>query len=313
MSIPKISIIVPLYNEEQVFEELEKRLINLANKKDFEFEFILVDDGSADSTPALMEQLSLSDNRFKSVFLSHNFGHQIAVSAGMANVSNPDAIMIIDGDLQDPPELVADFYNQIKAGYDVVYAIRKKRKENWIKKISYWMFYRILNSISTINIPLDSGDFCMISKRVNDEIALMPERSRFIRGMRTWVGFRQIGIEYERNARYAGEAKYGFKMLFKLAYDGIFNFSEVPLRLITKLGFVVVTLSMFYIFFVLIMMIIGKNIPQGFLSTIIAISLFSGVQLICLGVIGEYLSRIYEQVKGRPLYIIKKIVDKEKN
>lgn len=313
MSIPKISIIVPLYNEEQVFEELEKRLTNLSKNHDFEFEFILVDDGSADSTPALMEQLSLSDNRFKSVFLSRNFGHQIAVSAGMANVSNPDAIMIIDGDLQDPPELVADFYNQIKAGYDVVYAIRKKRKENWIKKISYWMFYRILNSISTINIPLDSGDFCMISKRVNDEIALMPERSRFIRGMRTWVGFRQIGIEYERNARYAGEAKYGFKMLFKLAYDGIFNFSEVPLRLITKLGFVVVTLSMFYIFFVLIMMIIGKNIPQGFLSTIIAISLFSGVQLICLGVIGEYLSRIYEQVKGRPLYIIKKIVDKEKN
>jgi dolichol-phosphate mannosyltransferase len=311
--IPKIAIIIPLYNEEQVFEELEKRLTNLSKNHDFEFEFILVDDGSADSTPALMEKLSLSDNRFKSVFLSRNFGHQIAVSAGMANVSNPDAIMIIDGDLQDPPELVADFYDQIKAGYDVVYAIRKKRKENWIKKISYWMFYRILNAISSINIPLDSGDFCMISKRVNDEIALMPERSRFIRGMRTWVGFRQIGIEYERNARYAGEAKYGFKMLFKLAYDGIFNFSEVPLRLITKLGFVVVTLSLFYIFFVLIMMMIGKNIPQGFLSTIIAISLFSGVQLICLGVIGEYLSRIYEQVKGRPLYIIKKIVDKEKN
>jgi len=311
--IPKISIIIPLYNEEQVFEELEKRLSNLVNKHDIEFEFILVDDGSVDNTPALMEKLSLSDNKFKSVFLSRNFGHQIAVSAGMAYVSNSDAIMIIDGDLQDPPELVADFYDQIKAGYDVVYAIRKKRKENWIKKISYWMFYRILNAISTINIPLDSGDFCMISKRVNDEIALMPERSRFIRGMRTWVGFRQIGIEYERNARYAGEAKYGFKMLFKLAYDGIFNFSEVPLRLITKLGFVVVTLSMFYIFFVLLMMIIGKNLPQGFLSTIIAISLFSGVQLICLGVIGEYLSRIYEQVKGRPLYIIKKIVDKEKN
>ena len=311
--IPKISIIIPLYNEEQVFEELEKRLSNLVNKHDIEFEFILVDDGSVDNTPALMEKLSLSDNKFKSVFLSRNFGHQIAVSAGMAYVSNSDAIMIIDGDLQDPPELVADFYDQIKAGYDVVYAIRKKRKENWIKKISYWMFYRILNAISSINIPLDSGDFCMISKRVNDEIALMPERSRFIRGMRTWVGFRQIGIEYERNARYAGEAKYGFKMLFKLAYDGIFNFSEVPLRLITKLGFVVVTLSLFYIFFVLIMMMIGKNIPQGFLSTIIAISLFSGVQLICLGVIGEYLSRIYEQVKGRPLYIIKKIVDKEKN
>jgi glycosyltransferase involved in cell wall biosynthesis len=307
--IPKISIIIPLYNEEQVFEELEKRLTNLAQKHDFEFEFILVDDGSADSTPALMEKLSLSDNRFKSVFLSRNFGHQIAVSAGMASVSNSDAIMIIDGDLQDPPELVADFYDQIKAGYDVVYAIRKKRKENWIKKISYWMFYRILNSISTINIPLDSGDFCMISKRVNDEIALMPERSRFIRGMRTWVGFRQIGIEYERNARFAGEAKYGFKMLFKLAYDGIFNFSEVPLRLITKLGFIVVSLSILYILFVLITMLTGKYVPQGFLSTIIAISLFSGVQLICLGVIGEYLSRIYEQVKGRPLYIIKKNID----
>lgn len=308
MSIPNISFIIPLYNEEQVFTELQNRLIALTNKNEFTFEFIMVDDGSSDKTPELMEQLSLKDKRFKSIFLSRNFGHQIAVSAGMANVTNPDAIMIIDGDLQDPPELVSDFYKHIKAGYDVVYAIRKKRKERWIKKVSYWMFYRILNSISTINIPLDSGDFCMISKRVNDEIAQMPERSRFIRGMRTWVGFRQIGVDYERNARYAGRAKYGFKMLFKLAYDGIFNFSEVPLRLITKLGFLVVTLSMLYILWVLLMMVTGKYVPQGFLSTIIAISLFSGVQLICLGVIGEYLSRIYEQVKGRPLYVIKKMI-----
>ena len=307
--MPFISIIIPLYNEEQVFQELQNRLTALAEKNEFEFEFIMVDDGSSDSTPQLMESLSLQDNRFKSIFLSRNFGHQIAVSAGMANVSAPDAIMIIDGDLQDPPELVSEFYNHIKAGYDVVYAIRKKRKELWIKKVAYWLFYRILNSISTINIPLDSGDFCMISKRVNDEIAQMPERSRFIRGMRTWVGFRQIGVDYERNARYAGKAKYGFKMLFKLAYDGIFNFSEVPLRLITKLGFLVVSLSIIYIIWVFLMMMMGSYVPRGFLSTIIAISLFSGVQLICLGVIGEYLSRIYDQVKGRPLYVIKKIID----
>ena len=310
--MPNISIIIPLFNEEQVFNELQNRLIKLADKNEFIFEFIMVDDGSSDGTPQLMERLSLQDNRFKSIFLSRNFGHQIAVSAGMANVTNPDAIMIIDGDLQDPPELVSDFYNHIKAGYDVVYAIRKKRKELWIKKVAYWLFYRILNSISTINIPLDSGDFCMISKRVNDEIAQMPERSRFIRGMRTWVGFRQIGVDYERNARYAGKAKYGFKMLFKLAYDGIFNFSEVPLRLITKLGFLVVSLSIIYIIWVFVMMMMGNYVPRGFLSTIIAISLFSGVQLICLGVIGEYLSRIYDQVKGRPLFVIKKIIDGNK-
>lgn len=306
--IPVVSLVIPLYNEEKVFHLLVERLQQLLAALPYAVEVVMVDDGSKDATPLLMRKTALDNACFKAVFLSRNFGHQLAVSAGMAYVSGEKAVMILDGDLQDPPELITSFYEKILEGYEVVYAIRKKRKENVIKKTAYWTFYRILNSISNIDIPLDSGDFCMISRRVNDLIVAMPERSRFLRGMRTWLGFKQIGLPYERDARQAGEAKYNFKMLFRLAYDGIYNFSEVPLRLITKLGVFAISLSLLYLLFVIILKLTGSDIPPGFTTLIFAISLFSGVQLVSLGIIGEYVSRIYMQVKGRPSFVVREII-----
>lgn len=303
---PQISVIIPLYNEEKVFPKLIDRLNALTNSIPFPVEYVLVDDGSSDSTPGLMESLALQNELYKCIFLSRNFGHQIAVSAGMEAASATEAIMIIDGDLQDPPELITDFYKKIQEGYDVVYAVRKKRKEGIAKRSAYWFFYRLLNSISEINIPVDSGDFCMFTRRVNDTLVAMPEQSRFIRGMRTWVGFKQIGLEYERHSRQAGTPKYTIKTLFKLAYDGIFNFSNVPLKFITNLGLITIGVSIVYLIIVLIKRILFNTVPEGFTTLIAAIVLFSGVQLICLGVIGEYVSRIYYQIKGRPLFIVKK-------
>lgn len=312
MSQPEVSVIVPLFNEEKVFSILIERLNTLSISLPFSVEFVLVDDGSVDATPVLMESVALQDERYKCVFLSRNFGHQVAVSAGMDSVAACKAVMIIDGDLQDPPELINEFYQKIKEGYDVVYAIRKKRKEGPHKRLAYWIFYRLLNSISEIDIPLDSGDFCMFTRRVNDTIVAMPEQSRFIRGMRTWVGFKQIGLEYERSKRQAGQPKYTIKRLFKLAYDGIFNFSNVPLKFITNLGIVTIGISVIYLMIVLIKKVFFGSVPEGFTALIASIVLFSGVQLICLGVIGEYVARIYYQVKGRPLFIVKKkIVGKE--
>lgn len=301
-----LNIIVPLFNEALVFTSLVKRLSNIVDESDLKIEVILVDDGSSDETLYLINEFAMKHKWCTALGLSRNFGHQIAVSAGLSNISDDCvAVMIIDGDLQDPPELYKPFYEKLKEGYDVVYAIRTKRKENFLKKMAYWSFYRILNSISSIDIPLDSGDFCMISRRVADQMNQMPERSRFLRGMRTWVGFKQIGYEYERKARVAGKEKYNFKMLFKLAYDGIFNFSDIPLKIITKLGITVMIISSIYIFSVLIMKLMGRHLPQGYTTIIAAISMFSAVQLISLGIIGEYLMRIYNQVKDRPLFIVK--------
>jgi polyisoprenyl-phosphate glycosyltransferase len=309
---PEVSVIVPLYNEESVFPSLIARLQALASTLPFQVEFVLVDDGSRDNTPALMENLAMINGNFTSVFLSRNFGHQIAVTAGMEAASGTHAVMIIDGDLQDPPELITPFYSKIKEGYDVVFAVRTKRKEGMVKRSAYWIFYRLLKSISKVDIPLDSGDFCMMTRTVNDAVVAMPEQSRFIRGMRTWVGFNQIGLEYERQKRQAGEPKYTFKKLFQLAYDGIFNFSDVPLKVITKLGIFTILLSIVYLGYVLMKKIFFGAVPEGFTALIAAIVLFSGVQLICLGVIGEYVARIYDQVRGRPLFIVRQKISNKK-
>jgi polyisoprenyl-phosphate glycosyltransferase len=230
----------------------------------------------------------------------------------MEAASGTHAVMIIDGDLQDPPELITPFYSKIKEGYDVVFAVRTKRKEGMVKRSAYWIFYRLLKSISKVDIPLDSGDFCMMTRTVNDAVVAMPEQSRFIRGMRTWVGFNQIGLEYERQKRQAGEPKYTFKKLFQLAYDGIFNFSDVPLKVITKLGIFTILLSIVYLGYVLMKKIFFGAVPEGFTALIAAIVLFSGVQLICLGVIGEYVARIYDQVRGRPLFIVRQKISNKK-
>ncbi|WP_143100704.1 glycosyltransferase family 2 protein [Spirosoma endophyticum] len=313
MSNPQISIIAPLFNETESFPALVSRLNAVMDASPLSIEVVLIDDGSRDDTAALMQQLALADFRYQCVFLSRNYGHQIALTAGIATACATEALFIIDGDLQDPPELLTEFYRKFQEGYDVVYAVRKKRKENWFKRTAYASFYRLMRSISYVDVPLDSGDFSLISRRVADVLNKMPEESRFIRGMRSWIGFRQIGVEYERDARLAGESKYSFKMLQRLAYNGIFNFSEYPIKIITRIGMVTIGVAVIYLIQTLIKRFVYHDVPQGFTALLFAIVLFSGLQLIALGLIGEYVLRIFFQAKGRPLYVIREVIrDKER-
>lgn len=303
-----ISIVVPLYNEEEVFNKLIKRLVSVINTTHFSCEVILVNDGSSDNTDKLIQEICTNDIRFTGVLLSRNHGHQLAVSAGLKYVRGKKGTMIIDGDLQDPPELISDFYELLQNGYDVIYAVRKNRKESFIKKIAYLSYYRLQKKVSSFNIPIDSGDFSMLSRRVVDTINNMPEQSRYLRGMRAWVGFKQIAYEYDRDERQAGETKYSWSKLFELAFNGIFNFSDFPVKIITRLGFLTVFFSLIYFGYNIYRKIYYNDVPQGFSATILAIILFSGVQLISLGLIGEYVLRIYNQVRNRPLFIIDKII-----
>ena len=308
MNLIDISIVVPLYNEEAVFDQLIERLTQVVNKVDFSCEVVLVNDGSTDATAILIEAICKKDNRFSGILLSRNHGHQLAVSAGLANSRGRKGVMIIDGDLQDPPELVVEFYNLLTTGYDVIYAIRKNRKESFLKKLAYKIYYRLQKKISSFNIPIDSGDFSMLSRRVVDTMVEMPEQSRYLRGMRAWVGFKQIGFEYDRDERLAGESKYSWLKLFELAFNGIFNFSDFPVKIITRLGFVTVLFSLIYFIYNIYRKVYYNDVPQGFTATILAIILFSGVQMISLGLIGEYVLRIYNQVRNRPLFVIDKII-----
>ena len=307
-----ISIIVPLYNEQAVFDNLVERLVNVIDTTLFSCEVILIDDGSSDNTRQLVEKICEKDSRFTGILLSRNHGHQLAVSAGLANVRGRKGAMIIDGDLQDPPELVKEFYELLVNGYDVIYAIRKNRKESFLKKVAYSTYYRLQKKISSFNIPIDSGDFSMLSRRVVDTMNNMPEQSRYLRGMRAWVGFKQIGYEYDRDERHAGETKYSWKKLFELAFNGIFNFSDFPIKFITRMGFITVVFSLIYFGYNIYRKLFYNDVPQGFTATILAIILFSGVQLISLGLIGEYVLRIYNQVRNRPLFIIEKIIQEGK-
>lgn len=305
MTNPQISLVIPLYNEEKSLPILVERLNKLIDHSDITFEVVLVDDGSKDATASLCHQIALSDERYQCIFLARNYGHQIALSAGISVASATDALMILDGDLQDPPELFFEFHNYFLKGYDVVYAVRKKRKEHFLKTSAYYIFYRLLKKISYIDIPLDSGDFSLISRRVADILNKMPEESRYIRGMRSWIGLKQIGVEYERDERSAGESKYSLSMLMKLAFNGIFNFSEIPIKFITKLGIFSVLISLIYFISTIIKKIFYVDVPVGFTGLLFVIILFGGVQLISLGIIGEYIVRIFFQVKNRPLFIIK--------
>lgn len=305
MPTPPISIIAPLYNERESFNPLVQRLNALMDSLPYPVEVVLVDDGSRDNTADLIRLTALTDPRYHGVLLARNFGHQTAVSAGMVAATGTEAVLIIDGDLQDPPELLPDFYAHIKNGYDVVYGVRRKRKEGFLKRLSYATFYRILNNIAYIHIPLDSGDFSMVSRRVIDLMNQMPEESRFLRGMRSWIGFKQIGVEYERSGRMAGSPKYTFRMLLRLAYNGIFNFSEFPVKFIVRTGALIVFIAFIYLIQTLAKKYFFGTVPQGFTGLLFALVLFSGIQLIALGIIGEYVIRIFFQVKGRPLFVVK--------
>lgn len=310
---PQINIIIPLFNEEEVFAELIKRIDSVCHRSNLQIEIILVDDGSSDATPALMRKLSKDNQDYTSVFLSRNFGHQFALSAGLSCVNASEAVFILDGDLQDPPELLEIFYNKITEGYDVAYAIRTERKENFIKKGLYKIFYRLLKRIAYIELPLDSGDFSMLSRRVVNQLNKMPEQSRFLRGMRSWIGYKQIGIPYKRDERSFGDSKYSTSALFKLAFNGIFNFSEYPIKIVTRIGLITFLMAGIYLFITLIKKYFFGSVPEGFTGVIALIILFGGAQLFAIGLIGEYVLRIFFQVKQRPLYIIDEIFRKNKS
>lgn len=305
-----VSIVIPLYNEEDTIPFLTKRLEGVLSRFPIKTEIVFVNDGSNDNTHAMIKKVAQEKSNFVAVNLSRNFGHQMAVSAGLSICSGTEAILVMDGDLQDPPELVSKFYEKFKEGYDVVYAVRKKRKEGFFKKAAYKTFYRLLNSISYIKLPLDSGDFCLMSRRVVDTMNKMPEESRYLRGMRSWIGYKQVGIEYERAERAAGEPKYDFKMLLKLAYNGIFNFSDYPIKLVTRIGIFGMVASSLYLSYVLYLRLTSDVVPTGFTGLLLIITLFGSLQLISIGMIGEYIIRIFFQVKKRPLFIIDEITKK---
>lgn len=306
MEEPQISIVAPLFNESETFPLLIERLNRLMDRLPERIEVVLIDDGSRDDTAQQMQVLALTDRRYHCVFLSRNHGHQLALTAGLDAACGTEAVMVIDGDLQDPPELLPAFYERLREGYDVVYAVRRKRKETWVKRTAYYLFYRLLKSISYVDIPLDSGDFALMSRRVVDVMKQMPEESRYLRGMRTWVGFRQIGMDYERDERVAGESKYSFKQLFRLAYNGIFNFSEFPIKFLTRLGSIAILAALLYLVYNLIKrFVLGQEVPQGFTALLFTIILFGGINLVGLGIIGEYVLRVFFQSKNRPLFIVK--------
>jgi glycosyltransferase involved in cell wall biosynthesis len=312
LKTPQISIVAPLYNESESFPLLVKRINTLMDSSPLAIEVVLIDDGSKDDTALKIRQLALTDERYHGVFLSRNHGHQLALTAGISAARGTEALFVIDGDLQDPPELLPEFYKLLQDGNDVVYAVRKKRKEGIIKKTGYHLFYRILRSISYVEIPLDSGDFALISRRVVNVLNKMPEESRYLRGMRSWIGFKQVGFEYERDARAAGESKYSFKQLFQLAYNGIFNFSEFPVKFMSRVGVTAILISLRLFLTVVIKKMFFTHVIEGFTSLLFVIILFSGVQLLALGIIGEYVLRIFFQSKNRPLFIIKEeIVNRE--
>ncbi len=302
---PSINIIVPLFNEEVIFNTLIIRLIDLMDQFKATIEVILIDDGSTDETSEMMKQLAKKDPRFHSIILSRNFGQQIALAAGLKNVNAREAVLIIDGDLQDPPELINQFYKHLNEGYDVVYAVRRSRKSSIILKFSYWLFYRIMRKFSYIDIPLDSSNFSLISRRVVDHINSMPEESRFLSGMRSWVGFRQMSVPFDRDDRKSGTSKYSWSKLFSLALNGIFNFSKYPIRFTMSLGILAMVASFIYFGITLFRKIVLNDVPSGFTALLFTIIMFGGLQLTAIGIIGEYILRIFFQVKNRPLFIVK--------
>ncbi len=312
-----LSVVLPAYNEQAVlpttharFSAMEQALAQWG----LDYELIFVNDGSKDATPEMLNTLAATDRHVRIVHLARNFGHQAAVTAGLT-VARGDVVAVMDCDLQDPPEILPQFLAKWREGFQVVYAIRKKRKEWFGSCFAYWTFYRLMSAISDIAIPLDSGDFCLMDRSAVNLLNSLPERQRFVRGLRTWIGLRQIGVEYERDARAAGTPQYTFAKLMKLALDGLVSFSSVPLKLVTRLGI----LSLIGAFVIGVWVIgvtvyewdkgINGRTPRGWASLACIVLIMSAVQMISLGIIGEYLQRIFLEVKGRPTFLIGSIVE----
>ncbi len=304
-NIPKISIIAPIYNEQGNLTELYTRIKSVLDPIGDSWELILVDDGSSDGSSDMIRRLSQQDQRVRPVIFARNFGHQLAVTAGL-DYSRGDAVVIIDSDLQDPPEVILDLINKWREGYEVVYAVRSEREgESWFKEITASAFYRMINKITDVDIPLDTGDFRLLDRKVVNVIDQMRERHRFLRGMSAWVGFKQTGVTYKRAARVVGETKYPLAKMIKFASDAITSFSYFPLQLAMFLGFIAATLSILAIPIVIVLRASGLQVFLGQASTLLAVLFLGGVQLISLGILGEYIGRLYDQAKGRPLYVVR--------
>jgi polyisoprenyl-phosphate glycosyltransferase len=314
-----ISVVIPIHNEQPVIPQLLQRTIAAGETWDDDFEIVLVDDGSRDESLSLLMDAARRDPRVRIVKLSRNFGHQAAISAGIQNARGA-AVIVMDGDLQDPPEELHKFIAKWREGFEVVYGIRQQRKESLPMRIAYAAFYRALHLISEIHIPLDSGDFCLMDRKVVDALNLaLPEQVRFIRGLRAYVGFRQIGVAYERHERFAGTPSYTFKSLMRLAIDGLFSFSMVPLRLASYLGFLIAIPSFLMGIYFIVIRTFGLHVfghtPEetpGLATLAVGLFFLCGLILIILGIIGEYLGRIYIEVKRRPLYVIDYVYSDQK-
>lgn len=305
------SIVAPIYNEIGNIEILYERISKVLDSTGESWELLLVDDGSTDGSTEAIRNLANQDERVRPVIFARNFGHQLAVTAGL-DYSRGKAVVIIDADLQDPPEVILDLIDKWRDGYEVVYAIRAEREgESWFKLFTASLFYRFIYRITDVNIPLDAGDFRLLDRQVVDVLSKMRERHRFLRGMSVWVGFKQTGVPYRRAARVSGETKYPLRKMLKFASDAVTSFSYFPLQLATYIGFISAGMSIIAIPVVVIMRMTGSQAFFGQATTFIAVLFLGGVQLISLGILGEYIGRLYDEAKGRPLYIVREAPDQE--
>jgi dolichol-phosphate mannosyltransferase len=303
---PTFSVVAPVFNERETLPEFVRRTTAVLKSIGESWELIIVDDGSSDGSTEILEDLARRDRRLRPVIFSRNFGHQIAATAGLDHARGRAAILI-DADLQDPPELIPELIARWREGYQVVFAVRTERAgESWFKTATASLFYRLIYRITDVRIPVDSGDFRLLDRRVLDTLAGMRERHRFLRGLSAWVGFSQIGVPYKRDPRFAGETKYPFRKMVRLALNAVTSFSHFPLQIATFLGFLCAGLSAAAILTVVILRLSGNQAFFGQATTLIAVLFLGGIQLISLGLLGEYLGRVYDEVKGRPLYIVRR-------
>lgn len=308
-----LSVVIPVYNEEEVLPIMRARLDEVLSKVDMRVEIVLVDDGSRDRTAEVLRKLADEDPRYRAVLLSRNYGHQVALSAGIDHAAG-DAVVVLDADLQDPPELIPEMLARWRDGYHVVYGKRTSRAgESFMKRLTASVFYRLIRSLSGVEIPADVGDFRLMDRKVVEALKRMPERFRFVRGMVAWAGFRQCPIEFERPQRAAGETKYPWRRMMAFAVDAIFSFSVVPLRLATIVGLLVLTAAIGIIAYTLYLRFVVESVIPGFSAMYIAILSLGGLNLVLTGVLGEYIGRVYVEVKGRPLYVVQELVSSDKS
>lgn len=305
---PRVSVAVPLFNEEHALPRLVRRISDALDRlPGGPHEIVLVNDGSSDGTLARLAELAATDERIVAVSLFRNFGHQAAVSAALEYATG-DAVVVMDGDLQDPPEAIPRLVEEHAKGFDVVYVRRIRRKEGRVLRACYFLFYRVLALVAAVRLPVDAGDFALLSRRVVDAMKQCPEHQRYVRGLRTWVGFRQTGVAVERAARQAGRSKYNTWRLLVLALDGLVSFSVVPLRAAAAFGLLAIAGATSYAAYAVYVRLAGGRTPEGFTMIVVIMTFMSGVQLLFLGVIGEYLGRVYDEVKGRPLYLVDRVI-----